>query len=384
MKDSECSHVSAPALRPQQRKSTFSKRFLLAPTRKRDILNIAPISPDAPTYLLCGKKFIFIANLTQLVSVSFMFGYMDIYSLVTYRIYVTTMTGNLITCMLSLGDGNFELALLSILVIIAHTWLGTWLSAKALILTNDRQKALFFLLFAQGVLVSVVMLYNLMGWHVKQAVIIPIAGVQGALFHWSSKSGFSCALQTINFQKLSEFFYRFLFRYSQGGYKARGDSFFTFMIIVFFVLGCSLGLIFTIYADRYVLLPMVILNFFMAFYFGDMLVVSDAVHDVTHRYFGHHEAPEEARSTSNPAYEMKNKDIGLVTSSNPMTRDLEINISEESDTESNGLSINSYPKNSDATISVTPFSNRTLESILSAGEEEDIEDYDMFRHTLAQ
>lgn len=245
-------------------------------TKRQDILGQMSVPVEKMhKFRYFGIKFYTMGCLFELLLLAFLFGYMDVFTIIKYDIFTTTMTGNVITMAQASVDNKPNLVGLTIAVIFCHTFFGAMLSSRLLTMTHDRNKTLFILLVLQGAMLMVdLVATNLRGTPPSEYVII-LALFQGALFHWSSKTGFSTALQTINLQRIAEATYRYVFRYSQGGPKLRGDMLYTFMIIIAFIIGSFFCAVMNKHVPKFALLPPLVVTCMTAFNFGDYTVGTD-------------------------------------------------------------------------------------------------------------
>lgn len=222
-------------------------------------------------FKLFGIKIYTVGCLWELVLLSSLFGYMDVFTIIKYDIFTTTMTGNIINLVLASSARRTPHVIVIIVVIICHTLGGAFLSARLLVASNDRKKTLFALLAAQGVLLIVdLTVSSIRGTTPPPEYVVLLSLFQGALFHWSSKTGYSTALQTINLQRMSEGCYRYIYRYSQGGPRHRGDMLYTVVIVIAFLFGGFLCSAFNANLRKFVLLPPLVVTFSTAFNFGGM------------------------------------------------------------------------------------------------------------------
>lgn len=205
-------------------------------------------------YHIFGYKFLFAYNVSHMVTIGWMMGYINQHCFSRYGLFATFQTGNLIflASFVNLKNNetypiytNFPLLVVNIFVGVILT---PALSCACMEFFNNRKKSYFALSCCWTAAIIIVTLLDLFvaktfianadsidskyNWPV---LLLTLTG--SALNHWMTKQGFLVGLNTGNMTKLGEQLYKALRNISLGGQKLRGDMLILICIVLSFFVG---------------------------------------------------------------------------------------------------------------------------------------------------
>lgn len=234
------------------------------------IMGLVKYDPKEEIHFFGCLKMIIAHNLSQLMALSFISGFIDVNIFVRWGFFGTFQTGN--CCFLAMvlfptGSDAWQFVnspeLLS-----ACIFLGTvgssFLNSFCLEYTGSRE--ICFVIFTTITCILCGLDGLLTGpdsprgnSHANPFVLMPLLLMINTLACWSNATGFLTNLMTGNLMKLGKSLYLRLRSYSQGGSKARGDSLTMLMIFISFFGGVLFSVRFhgRYYSKGNTLLPMV-------------------------------------------------------------------------------------------------------------------------------
>lgn len=209
------------------------------------ILGLVKYEPKEEIYLFGCLKVIIAHNLSQLMAMSFMSGFIDVNIFVRWGFFGTFQTGN--TCFLAMvfyprGSSAWQFvtsAQLLITTILIGSVGASFLNSFCLEFTGSRE--ITFAIFTTMTCILCGLDGILTGpdshngsSHSNPFLLMPLLLFLNSLACWGNATGFLTNLMTGNLMKLGKSLYLGCRSYSQGGAKARGDSVTLLMIFISF------------------------------------------------------------------------------------------------------------------------------------------------------
>lgn len=233
------------------------------------ILGAVKYDPKEEIYLFGCLKLIIAHNLSQLMAISFMSGYIDVNIFMRWGLFGTFQTGN--TCFLAMvffprGSDAWEFTN-SPGLLLASIFIGSVaasiLNCFCLEFTDSRD--ICFSIFSTITCI----LCGIDGFYTgpdnehgasdaNPFMLMPLLLFLNAMVCWSNATGYLTNLMTGNLMKLGKSVYLAFRSYSQGGAKARGDSVTLLLLFISFFCGVILSVRYhgTFYRQGFTLLPM--------------------------------------------------------------------------------------------------------------------------------
>jgi uncharacterized membrane protein YoaK (UPF0700 family) len=216
-----------------------------------------------------------------LMSLAFIFGYIDCNSLYRFGVYACAITGNIVTlCVCISYNPNLALqsepesdvrlyALFLFITILTTTFVGPMVSCYIAIVTDNR----WYWFATLSVMLAVgSFLIDGIEWYLQRSyndgvsysftsntpyVYLPMSIPVSGLVHWALKLPYVTMFQTLNVQKVGEAFYRYLAGIYTGGSKARGDSLTITLIVLSFAFGAFVNALWITYLVYWSLMPVI-------------------------------------------------------------------------------------------------------------------------------
>eukprot|EP01033_Poteriospumella_lacustris_P016006 gene16006-11453_t len=193
-----------------------------------------------------GKRLQFSGPITIFVLLAFVAGFLDAVTLTQVDVYVTMSTGNLLRGIIAFSDNNFRESFFAFSMVFANTMLGGLVSSFVFERFHSKFYS-FFILSILEILACLVTGFTLVFSEKaptiqKEFSLLALAVTNGAMLFWGMKLGFSYAVHTVTLLKISEAGYKLFRSIFQGGQKLRGDVFTVLAMMLFFIVGSSVGI----------------------------------------------------------------------------------------------------------------------------------------------
>lgn len=193
-----------------------------------------------------GKRLQFSGPITIFALLAFVAGFLDAVTLTQVNVYVTMSTGNLLRGIIAFSENNFRESFFAFSMVFANTMLGGLVSSFVFERFPSKFHS-FVILSILEILACLITGFTLVFSHQaptiqKEFSLLALAVTNGAMLFWGMKLGFSYAVHTVTLLKISEAGYKLFRSIFQGGQKLRGDVFTVLAMMLFFIVGSSVGI----------------------------------------------------------------------------------------------------------------------------------------------
>ncbi len=205
-------------------------------------LDLVKFPPPTDVFTINGVSYAFACSVSHLSLLAFLFCYTNVTTYFKFGCFSSMMTGNFILMVIDIETNNFDLAVFKLVVILCNILGGTFLDCILSKYYNDRRDvfAINLLLLTIGLFITnLEFMFESISYNRYYVCIETI--VMGSLFHWSSKLGYVVVFQTGNLVKLAEALFKYLFGYTQGGVKLRGDIIILLTNVISYGIGAAIA-----------------------------------------------------------------------------------------------------------------------------------------------
>lgn len=205
-------------------------------------LDMVKFPTPTDVFTIFNVTYAFACSVSHLMLLAFLFCYTNVTTYFKFGCFSSMMTGNFILMVIDIEKNEINLAVFKLIVIICNILGGTFLDCILSKYFVDRRDvfAINLLLLLIGIFITnLEFIFKPIAYNKYYVCIETI--IMGSLFHWSSKLGYVVVFQTGNLVKLAEALFKYLFGYSQGGVKLRGDIIILLTNVISYGIGAAVS-----------------------------------------------------------------------------------------------------------------------------------------------